>query len=114
MSGSWGIAREDQVPLSVWQNKDKSKDHVACIQQNGGMLGYIPLTDLKVYQGPPVYWNVVPDIVQAHKIMFQSGVLNFFKCYIPVTTQLRLDRWRFHLRNYWDAQLPDLIPFGFT
>ena len=38
-----------QIPLYVWQNKHLSKDHMACIAQNGGDFGYIPLNDLKVY-----------------------------------------------------------------
>ena len=65
------------MPLYIWQNKENSKDHVACIQQNGAMFGYIPLTDLKVYNWSPVYWNTVLDIVEAHKIIWQSGVPTF-------------------------------------
>ena len=34
-------------------------------------------------------------------------------CRIPVQTQLKPGAWRFHLRNYWDQQLPDLIEYGF-
>ena len=43
------------MSLYIWQYKEIYKDYMACTQQNGGMFGYIPLTDLKVYQGPTVH-----------------------------------------------------------
>ena len=33
------------------------KDYNACLVQNGDEFGYIPLTDLKTYQGPAVQWQ---------------------------------------------------------
>ena len=102
-----------QIPLYVWQNKHLSKDHMACIAQNGGDFGYIPLNDLKVYQGPDIFWEKVPDIIEAHKIIRNSGVPNFLNSRIPVPTQLNPERWYFHLQDYWDKQLPDLINYGF-
>ena len=102
-----------KIPLYVWQNKNRSKDHIACLAQNGGDFGYIPLNDLKIYQGPHIVWNKIPDILEAHKIIRDSGVPNFLKSRIPVPTQLNPQRWYFHLRNYWDKQLPDLINYGF-
>ena len=50
---------------------------MACIAQNGGEFGYIPLHDLKIYNGPQVYWEKIPDILEAHTIIRQSGVPNF-------------------------------------
>ena len=102
-----------KIPLYVWQNKNRSKDHIACLAQNGGDFGYIPLNDLKIYQGPHIVWNTVPDILEAHKIIRDSGVPNFLKSRIPVPTQLNPQRWYFHLKDYWDKQLPDLINYGF-
>ena len=102
-----------QIPLYVWQNKHLSRDHMACLAQNGGDFGYIPLNDLKVYEGPDIVWEKVPDIIEAHKIIRNSGVPNFLKSRIPVTTQLNPQRWYFHLQDYWDKQLPDLINYGF-
>ena len=32
---------------------------------------------------------------------------------IPIPTQLKVDCWRFYLREYFDQQLPDLIEFSF-
>ena len=102
-----------KIPLYVWQNKHLSKDHVACIAQNGGDFGYIPLNDLKTYNGPDILWQNIPDILEAHKIIRNSGVPNFLKSRIPVPTQLNPERWYFHLQDYWDQQLPDLINYGF-
>ena len=102
-----------KIPLYVWKNKHLSKDHMACLAQNGGDFGYIPLNDLKVYEGPHIVWNHVPDIIEAHKIIRSSGVPNFLKSRIPVPTQLNPQRWYFHLQDYWDKQLPDLITYGF-
>ena len=102
-----------KIPLYVWENKHLSKDHMACLAQNGGDFEYIPLNDLKVYEGPDIVWQKVPDIIEAHKIIRNSGVPNFLKSRIPVPTQLDPQRWYLHLQDYWDKQLPDLINYGF-
>ena len=60
-----------------------------------------------------MHWEVVPDILEAHEIVRFSGVPNFLNARIPVVTQLKPDRWQYHLRHYWDKQLPDLIRYRF-
>ena len=79
--------KEEVVPPYIWANKHACKDYSACIQQNGDKFGYIPLTDLKLYQGPEVTWETTPSISQAHKLARQSGVPNFLNCRVPVQTQ---------------------------
>ena len=69
-----GFAREEVVPLYIWNHKNASKDYKACIQQTGDQFGCIPLNDLKIYQGPEVTWKQIPPIIQAHKLIRQSGV----------------------------------------
>ena len=86
---------------------------MACIAQNGGDFGYIPLNDLKIYNGPDIFWQNIPDILEALRIIQNSGVPNFLKSRIPVPTQLNPERWYFHLQDCWDQQLPDLINYGF-
>ena len=81
-----GFTREEVVPLYIWNNKNASKDYKACVQQNGNQFGYITLNDLKTYQGPEVIWKQIPPIIQAHKLIRQSGVPNFLNCRIPVRT----------------------------
>ena len=73
---SHSSAHLQQIPLYIWQNKHLSKDHVACLDQNGGDFGYIPLNDLKIYHGPDIFWEKIPDILEDHKIIRDSGVPN--------------------------------------
>ena len=40
------LVDQQKIPLYVWKNKHLSQDHVACLSQNGGDFGYIPLNDL--------------------------------------------------------------------
>ena len=96
------FTREEVVPLYIWNNRNSSKDYKACMQQNGNQFGYIPLNDLKVYQGPDVLWKQIPCIIEAHKLIKRSGMPNFLYCRIPVQTQLNPDRWRHYLADYWD------------
>ena len=110
---SYSYVREEKIPLYVWNHKENSKDYKACIIQNNGIFGYVPFTDLKIYTGPPVKWDIVPDIIEAHNLVRQSGVPNFLKCRIPVETSLNANIWRSYLKDYWNQQLPDLLQFGF-
>ena len=105
--------KEEVAPLYIWDNKHNCKDYAACIRQNGDTFGYIPLSNLKLYQGPQITWDTTPSILQAHKLIRQSGVPNFLNCRIPVQTQFHPDRWRHYLTDYWDQQLTDLIQYGF-
>ena len=73
-----GFTREEVVPLYISNNKNFSKDYKACIQQNGDQFGHIPINNLKIYQGPEVLWKQIPSIIQAHNLIRQSGVPNFF------------------------------------
>ena len=100
--------REEKIPLYVWNQKGSCKDYKACLAQNNDIFGYVPLT------GPPVKWDIVPSIIEAHNLVRQSGVPNFLKCHIPVDTNLNAYIWRTYLKDYWDQQLPDLLQVGFT
>ena len=91
------FSQEQTVSLYIWANTNTSKDHKACIKQNGHQFGYIPLNDLKLYRGPEDIWKNAPSILQAHKFMRQSRVPHFLNCRIPVKTQLNPDRWRYYL-----------------
>ena len=102
-----------EVPDIIRQQCHNSKDFQLSKKQNGHDFGFIPLTDVKTYQGPPVTWPPGIDILEAHSIIRNSGVPNFLKCRIPVQTQLNPKVWAQKLENYWDQQLPDLIAFGF-
>ena len=55
--------REEKIPLYVWNQKEYCKDYKACLSQSEEVFGYVPLTDLKVYTGPPAKWDTVPLIL---------------------------------------------------
>ena len=52
-------------------------------------------------------------LFQHNKLIRESGIPNFGGLRNPVHTQLNVKAWRFHLRDYWDQQLVDLIEYGF-
>ena len=76
-------------------------------------FGFLPTSPLKIYNGDPIYWDTIPDLIKAHKIIRQSGLPNFLKCRIPVQSGLNINAWRSHLQGYWDAQICDLLQYGF-
>ena len=60
-----------------------------------------------------MYYETIPDIISTHLMVRESGLPHFLKRRIPVGSNLKVDRWRFHLTDYWDQQLPDLLEYGF-
>ena len=101
------------IPDHVLKYRHKYSDYRACIQQNGESFGFVPLTPLQLYNGDSVKWDSTPDTIHAHHIIRESGLPNFLGARIPVKSQLKPCRWHYHLKEYWDKQLPDLIQFGF-
>ena len=85
---------------------------VKTLHQLGSDFGCIPLGDFKLYIGPPVTWQLVPDIIQAHNLIRDSGVPNLWGQRIPVKSDLNIPGWREHLCDYFDQQLVDLIQYG--
>ena len=84
-----------------------------CKQQNGVDFGRVPLSPIKLFTGDPTYWETIPDIITAHKMIRHPGLPNFLGLRIPVNTHLKVEAWRYHLKDYWDQQLIDLIQYGF-
>ena len=84
-----------------------------CIAQTGGYFGFVPETSLKLYQGPPVYWEDIPTTLQAPALVQSSGTHNYLNCRIPVNSHLNFDGWAYYLRDYWDQQIVDLLHYGF-
>ena len=63
---------------------------------------FLSLDTLQLYTGDPIYYETIPDIISTHLMVRASGVPNFLKCRVPVKSKLNVNRWRFHLLNYWD------------
>ena len=106
--------RITKIPSHVYGSRYQSIDYKNCLYQNEKKFGFLPLNDLMVYTGHDVIWGDVPNILQAHAHVRQSGVPNFMSCRIPVQTQLKVQAWKKYLNSYWDRQLIDLtirLPF---
>ena len=112
LSVAHGLDNE-KLPPHIYANRHCCGDYNRFMQQSPVELGFIPLTDLKLYQGPEKRWAVVPDLIQAHKMVRSSGMPNFLSCRIPVQGPLRPQVWQAYLHDYCDQQLTDLIDFGF-
>ena len=89
------------------------QEYRKCSAQNGVRYGAVPLSPIKLFTGDSTYWEQVPDIIQAHQLIRQSGLPNVLGLRIPVHTQLNVNKWSSYLSDYYDQQLPDLIEFGF-
>ena len=67
-----------------------SEHNEQCIRQTGGQFGFISKTDLKLYEGEPIHWETIPDVMQAHYVIKNSELLNYLKCRFPVNTNLNI------------------------
>ena len=101
------------IPDHVFYDRHKCADLRACIQQNGDIFGFVPLTAMQSYTKKLVHWETIPDIYSSHTIIKESGLPNVLGHRIPVNSQLKPHTWHFHLRDFSDKQLPDLIEFRF-
>ena len=90
---------------------NKSKRDSSVTQKH--QFGFLPLDTLQLYNGDPIYYETILDIMSTHLMARVSGVPNFLKCHVPVKSKLNVDRWHFHLLDYWDQHLPDLLEYGF-
>ena len=88
-------------------------DYVACKNQMGESFGVIPLSTLQKYEGPETKNQPIGDPLELHKFVKAFGCPNFLGARVPVVSNLNMDSWKFHLRDYWDTQLLDLLEFGF-
>ena len=77
------------------------------------VFGFVPLTPLQLYNSDPEKWDSTQDIILAHLVISDSALLNFLGARIPIKSQLKQCKWCYHLNQYWDKQLPDLIQFEF-
>ena len=48
-----------------------------CKAQIGTKFGCVPLTPIYMYKGPPRIWNQIPYVLIAHKLIPNTGILNF-------------------------------------
>ena len=90
------ISLTRDIPDHVFYDRYNCADFRACIQQNGGTFGYVSLMAMQSYTGKPVHWETIPDIYSSHTMIRQSSLPNFLGHRIPVNSQLKPHRCRFH------------------
>ena len=104
--------------------KDTPYTGTACNKENivekakkqiGTAFGCLLLSTIKCFTGEvnPLTMTRFLTSLKLDRLVRQSGVPNFLGLRIPIPTQLKVDRWRYYLRDYFDQQLSDLIEFGF-
>ena len=62
------------------------------VHRNGvhtDQFGFIPKGPLEVYDGNPVPWNSVPDIIRTH---LMCGIPNYLGCTISVLSNLKCQK----------------------
>ena len=99
--------RMKNIPETIKLEKVYSTDYNRWMYQNKARFRFIPYNDLLVYIGKEVIWGDIPNIVEAHNLIRNSGLPNFLQ------SQLNINRWKYHLHIYWDQQLVDLLHYGF-
>ena len=80
------------------ENESKHGTSVTHNQQ----FGFLPSDTLQLYTRDLVYYQTISDIISTHLMHRESGFRNFLQCRIPVKSKLNVDRWCFHLLDYWD------------
>ena len=70
----------------------------------------IPLTSFHLYTGSLVYCTFIPDSLDAHKIKNKP---NHIHDRIPVSTQLKPNKWQFQIQDFCDLQLFSLSSIDF-
>ena len=97
----------EKLPLGIYRNHFQSTSYKRFMIQTQSEICFIPLADIKLYQRPAKHWDIVPDLIQAHRMVTDGGLPSFLLCRI-------LDEvWWSYLQEYGDQQLVDLIQFGF-
>ena len=66
----------------------------SCVQLEN-KFGCLPLSPILLYTGPPKHHQVIPDVLQAHRFIRESGLPNFWGLRIPPKTQLNIPAWCF-------------------
>ena len=103
----------DSITLYILQQKNQCLDFLKCQQQNGQEFGFFPMNSLNVYTGTSTANDNISDTVTLHQIVRSSGLPNYLGCRFPLQTQLNISAWRYHLQDYYDSQVLDLLEFGF-
>ena len=81
-------------------------------QQTDFDFGFVPLSEFLLSDSKD-YGRRFESHIDQHYDVRRHGVPNFWGARSPVSFQLNVEEWQNMLEGYWDAQLLDLIRFGF-
>ena len=56
--------------------------------------------------------NCANCLVHMHEVIYRSGMYNFQGCRIPVKSNLKIEFWRQHLRDYRDGIIVQFLEYG--
>ena len=69
-------------------------------QQLGTAFGCLPLSSIMLFNCDPTYYSEIPDIIQTHRLVRQSGLPNFGGLRIGIQIQLNVSHWSYYLKDY--------------
>ena len=113
---------EDKFVNSILHNNNHKRSldtvHTCAIfqqwqKQTDFKFGFIPCSEQEL---PVVTDRTSPvglSFFNAHALVRATGRPNYMQARIPVQSQLNVEAWKYHLQDYWDQQLLQLIEFGF-
>ena len=77
-------------------------------------FGFIPMGEFRFSESEEIHEMLHYCPIKAHAMVKQyKKKTNFLGARLKVDSQLNLGAWKFHLSDYWDKQLIDLLYFGF-
>ena len=79
-----------RVDQKLIQQARSSSEYMACKQQMGNVFGVIPLSPLKLYQGPKTNNASTSDILTLHRAVKSSNCPNYMAILIPVASKLKI------------------------
>ena len=70
---------------AIWLRDPVTSQHKDCLledqAENASLemptFGCIPLNPISIYQGPTKVWHSIPSVLQAHKMIRDTGIPNF-------------------------------------
>ena len=76
-------------------------------------FGFIPMGEFRFSESEEIHEMLHYCPIKAHAMVKQYKKPNFLGARLKVDSQLNLGACKFHLSDYWDKQLIDLLYFGF-
>ena len=72
------ISIDNRIPQLIWDNRYQCSHYLECTAQMAAHFGFIPITTLQEYHGPPIHWQTIPDMLKAHKL-YRVRTSKFFE-----------------------------------